>query len=429
MSQTNGSRDDPPVHLSAVLKLAILDPRGDQVGKVGDVVARFQREGYPEVIGLVTEIGDRGVFVPVDQLSALGATQVRLSQEKVDLRQFERRPGEFLLRADVLGHRLIDVRSARFVRAYDVELAGHGREFHVSGIDTRPHSRLFGLLKARSPEPPATDWKAFEPLVGLTPRAQHRGRLLRLRRLHPAQLADLLEEASAAEGEDILGTVHRDRDLEADVFEEMDPGHQVRYLESRDDQAVAEVLSRMQPNDAADLIVELDQDRRAHILELIEEPLGAKVRQLLAFSPGTAGGLMSPDLLSVSPDSSVGAVLERLRRARELPAETLASVHVVDPEGRLVGTASLLTLIQADDDARVGEVAEDDPVRIAASADTVEVALRLADYNLTAIPVVDEQDKLLGVVSVDDVLEEILPEEWRRRERGAAPRPATGPAS
>ena len=135
----------------------------------------------------VADIGNHDVFVPIEQLSAFGATQVRLSQEKVDLRQFERRPGEFLLRADVLGHRLIDVRSARFVGAYDVELAGRGREF-PSRDHTRHRSRIFGLLKARSPEPPATDWKAFEPLIGLTPRVQHRGRLLRLRRLHPAQL-------------------------------------------------------------------------------------------------------------------------------------------------------------------------------------------------------------------------------------------------
>ena len=419
MTTDQGGRNPGLLHLSEALQLPILDTNADRVGRVRDLVARLRGPEYPRVSGLLADIGGREVFVPFEQVESLDLDGVRLKKGKLDLRRFERRPGEVQLRSDVLGHRLIDVRTARFVRAHDVDLVpADGGDWVVTGVNTRPRGRLRSVFQRRSAEPAAADWKAFEPLIGYAPRGQGRSRFRRLRRLRPAQLADLLEEASQAEGEDILEEVRRDPELEADVFEELDVDHQIRLLESRDDHSVAEVLARMAPDDAADLVVELDQDRRQPILEQLPEPTRRKVRRLLGFNPTSAGGLMSPDLVAVAETVSVTDVLERVRVAHDLPPEALSVVYLIDAEGVLSGVASLVRLLQAAPTASIGEVAERDPVCVNASADVVEVSLLVTDYNLSALPVVDDEGRLLGQISVDDVLEAILPEEWRRRESG-----------
>jgi CBS domain-containing protein len=412
------------LHLSQALRLPILDSRGDRVGKVRDVVVRLHEEEYPRLSGFLADIGGRGVFLPLEQVASIDTEAVRLSKQKLDLRRFERREGEVLLRADVLGHRLIDVRTARFVRAHDVDLVMRDSQWMVTGVDTRSRHWLLGVLQRRSPEPPTADWKAFEPLIGYVPHRHGIGRLRRLGRLRPAQLADLLEEASQEEGQDLLEEVHEDPDLEADVFEELEPEHQLRLLESKDDAAVAEILARMAPDDAADLIVELDQDRRQQVLELLPEPTRRKVRRLLGYNPTSAGGLMSPDLVAVAEATTVEDALERVRVARDLPPEELSVVYLVGDDGVLSGSASLVQLVQAEPDARVGGVAERDPVCVNATADVAEVSLLMSDYDLSALPVVDDQGRLLGQISVDDVLEAILPDDWRRREQGI---PASAP--
>jgi Mg/Co/Ni transporter MgtE len=195
-------------------------------------------------------------------------------------------------------------------------------------------------------------------------------------------------------------------------------------LETRDDGAVAEILARMAPDDAADLVVELDQDRRQRVLELLPESMRRKVRRLLGYNPTSAGGLMSPDLVAVAEATTVEDTLERVRVAEDLPPEGLAVVYLVSDDGILSGTVSLVKLVQAESGAQVGSVAERDPVCVNATADVAEVSLLMADYDLSALPVVDDQGLLLGQISVDDVLEAIVPDDWRRREQGI---PASAP--
>ena len=418
MAGSHESASPPAVHLSTVLGLGIVDLRDDRVGRVRDLVAHLRGDEYPRVSGFLASIGGRDVFLPIEQAS-LGTEDVRLKQEKVDLRRFERRSGEVLLRADVLGHRLIDVRTARFVRAYDVDLVqAESGDWTVTGLDTHTRRWPIRLFQRTSAERPAADWKAFEPLIGYVPHTRGLGRLRRLRRLRPAQLADLLEESSKEEGEDILEEVHRDPELEADVFEELETDHQVRLLESREDGDVAAILARMAPDDAADLVVELDQDRRTHVLDLLPDPMRRKVRRLLGYNPTSAGGMMSPDLVAVAKSISVQDALERVRVATDLPPEELSVIYVVGGDGTLVATVTLSNLVQAEPSAPVESVAERDPVCVSATADTVEVSLLMTDYDLIALPVVDDHGRLLGQISVDDVLEAIVPEDWRRREQG-----------
>jgi Mg/Co/Ni transporter MgtE len=257
----------------------------------------------------------------------------------------------------------------------------------------------------------------MEPFVGHVPSSRLRLASRRIARLHPAQIADLVEAASHDEGEEILKAVGQDKELEADVFEELDDEHQVEFLRERSDQEVAAVLARMASDDAADLLLEIEQDRRIPVLNLLPPAKQRKIRGLLGYNPSTAGGLMNPDFVSVHEGSAVSDALEAVRRS-ELESSQLLSLCVVDNDGRLAGTVSLARLVRASDEAALSSLIDPAPV-VSAETDLPEVARLMADFNLTAMPVVDGDNRPIGVVAVDDVLELVLPAEWRRR-AGAA---------
>ena len=416
---TDGTR--PVIHLSQLLRAPVVARSGETVGRVEDVIVRLRgADIYPLVTGIVAGVGGRQVFVGSRSIHEYAPGRVVLAKNKIDLRGFERREGEVLLRADVLGHRLIDVAAGELVRAYDVELEDTGEGWVLARLDTRRPPRLFGLLKASGGHA-ARDWKAFEPLIG-------HGRSMAVRRvsgrvgaLKPAQIADLLEEADKAEGGEILDRVRSDPELEADVFEELDPDKASRLLDDMPDTEVAALLSRMRADDAADAIVDLRQSRRRRVLELMPAPQRTKVITLMGFNPDSAGGLMNVDFVSCGAGATAGEALAIIANARTAQPEALLKMHILSDDGRLTGVVSVITLLQAKPGETVAALMDSDPVRVTADADLTDIALLMADYNLYLIPVVDEQDRVLGVVTVDDVLEATIPEDWRRREPAARP--------
>ncbi len=345
-----------------------------------------------------------------------------LAKPKVDLRGFERRDGEVLLRKDILGHRLIDVAEAELVKAWDIELSKTDEGWVLSSFDTRKPARLMGLIRSPGGEA-SQDWKAFEALIGHAASSVARTQSKRVRKLKPAQIADLLEEASRQEGEDILDAVHADPELEADVFEELDPDIANRLFGDMTDPEVADVIAHMRADDAADAIAELPQARRTKVLDCLPAGVRAKVMTLLGFNPASAGGIMGVELLSVPAEVTAEEALRRIGQAAGVQPEALVTVHCVDTEGRLVGTASVIRLLQAAPAERVGEVADNDPVRVGTDTDVVDVAVLMADYNLMTIPVVDAGNRPLGVITVDDILEATIPDDWRRREPPPRPEP------
>lgn len=410
------------LHLSELLRRPVTDRGGESIGRLSDVIVRLRGADMPLVTGLVAAVGGRELYVPIEQVAWLGSDEVKLTSAKLDLRQFERREGEVLLRADVLGHRLIDVESAQLIRAADLELERRGEDRVVAGVDTHRQSRW--LLRSRQAEPSEhsfREWTKFEPLIGHTGSALLRGPFARIRRLKPAQIADLIENASKEEETEILGQVHADPELEADVFEELDTEHQVEFLRSRSDAEAARVLASMAPDDAADLIMEIEQERRLAVLEMLPEPQRRKVRLLLSYNPETAGGLMSPDFLGVRETSTVAAVLDAVRHSTA-PPEVLGVAFAIDEQGRATGSASVVKLLRTDPDAMLRSVAEPIPTHIHPDWDLGATVRTMSDFNLTVAPVMDpEHERLIGVVTADDVLELLLPTGWRRDFGATAP--------
>lgn len=401
------------VTLAELLKNAVIDAKSEPLGKLSDVIVRLRAENYPALVGLVVQVGSASIFVPASAVTDIARDRITLSTARLDLRPFERRDGEVLLKADVLGHRLIDMDRATLVRAHDITLSQATEGWIVTGLDVH-RQRLFGA-RSRGNQP-VRDWRSFEALIGHQASALARSPFGQLRRLKPAQIADIIESASSNEQDDLLTQVHNDPELEADVFEELDDGSQSQLLKTRSLDEVTSVLSRMRADDAADAILELPQQRRQMVLDLLPAEQRSSILRLLGYHSETAGGLMGLDFLALPGTATVAMAIERIRSARDKQAEALLTIFCVDDGGALCGSVGLVRIVQADPTARLMDIADPDPVHASPQDDVVDVTTRMADFNLTALPVTDPQGLILGVVTVDDALEAAIPEDWRRRE-------------
>ncbi|HXW35153.1 MAG TPA: CBS domain-containing protein [Acidimicrobiales bacterium] len=405
------------LHLSSVIKRPLVDQSGDRLGRVQDLIVRVGESSHPPIMGLVVNIGGRDLFVPIRKIAGFEPGRVLFDGRRVDLGRFERRPGELLLAKDLLARHLINFVGGRLIRANEIELAKVDDVWEVVGVDpsSRPVLRrlLPGRLGRRIGSGPIVDWASIEPFVAHVPSARLRIPYRKLARLHPAQIADLVEAASHDEGEEIIEAVGQDKELEADVFEELDTEHQLEFIRTRSDADAARLLASMAPDDAADLIVEVDQERRLPILNLLPEPQRRKVRSLLSYNPETAGGLMSPDFLAM-PVTTPVAEASRAIRASKAPPEALNVIFATDPDGSVAGSVSAVRLIQGDPSATLGSIMQDHPAHVHADWDLGATVRKMSDFNLTVAPVMDEEHRMIGVVTVDDVLELLLPSGWRR---------------
>ena len=311
---------------------------------------------------------------------------------------------------------MINVDGARLVRSNEIEIARLEGWYRVVGVDVGVRGLLRRLvprsLAGRVETSQFLDWASVEPFTGHVPTVRLRIPHPKLARLHPAQLADLVEAASHQEGAEIIDAVGGDPELEADVFEELEPGHQLEFVEDRPDSEVAEILARMESDDAADLVAGLPEERRELVVESLPPVQRRRVRALLGYDPATAGGLMSPEFICVYSQATQAEMLDRVRISRA-SSDALTWIYVMNSHKRLNGAIPLAGLLRANPELSAGEIAVA-PQRVRAAADLEEVARLMTDYDLTVVPVVDEEERVIGVITVDDVLELVLPRGWRR---------------
>jgi hypothetical protein len=433
----NGDNDSRPAHegamandlrrqqekrrvmLTQILNSPVLNPAGDELGRLADLIVKLGEGGYPPVTGIKVHIGGRDVYVGTEDIEKLEPGEVRLNSHNLHTGAFQRRPGEVLLAADVLGRHLMDVARGRIVQAHDLVLAHIDDGWRLLGVDRSPRAMLRRLIPRRARPDlrrhSILDWKDVQPFVGHVPTAKLLMPLQRLRRLHPAQIADLVEGASHEEGEEIIHAVESDTELTADVFEELDTEHQLEFLKTRSNEDAAKVLDRMAPDDAADLLAEFEHDRLGAVLNLMSSQQQHKLRKLLQYHPTTAGGMMNPDYVSVVRGTTAGGALERIVTDDKAPHLLLSTVFVTEADGRFIGSVAVVDLLRGDQDSKV----EDEPalvnLQVGSGADLADVTLMMADYNLTALAVTDNASLLIGAISVDDLLEALVPDAWRNR--------------
>lgn len=404
------------LHLSLVVGGRLLDAAGGRAGRVDDVVVRLHEGDYPPVSGIVATVAGRRVFVPAERIGELAHGRATLTTTRIDLQPFRRREGEVLLKHDLLDRQLINVDGARIVRANDIEIARVDGWWRVVGVDVGVRSLLRRVLpRALAPRVGTTgvvDWGILEPFTGHIPTIRLKVPHPKLARLHPAELADLVEASPRGHGEEILAAVHTDPEREADVFEELEDHRRRELLEDRDDTEVAELVARMETDDAADLLAQLDDDQRARVIELLPVVQQRRLRTLLGYAPMTAGGLMSPDFVTVYTQATQADALDRVRRAAG-PSDALAWIFVINAHNRYRGAVSLPDLLRAEPGTQVTDLVTH--VRgVSPDADIDDVARVMTDYDLTVVPVLDDQERPIGVITVDDILELLIPPPGRR---------------
>jgi CBS domain-containing protein/sporulation protein YlmC with PRC-barrel domain len=406
--------------VTQLLRSPVLNPAGEELGRLEDLIVKLDSGGggYPPVTGIKVRIGGRDVFVGSKSIEKLAPGEVRLNTQTLDTGGFQRRPGEVLLAGDVLGRHLMDITRGRIVQAHDLVLSPTEDGWRLIGVDRSPRAMLRRLVPRRGRpdlrKHAILDWKDVQPFTSHVPTAKLLMPLQRLRRLHPAQIADLVEGASHEEGEEILDAVESDVELTADVFEELDTEHQVEFLRSMSNEEAAKVLERMAPDDAADLLSELDQERRKPVFDLMSPQAQHKLRKLLQYHPSTAGGMMSPDYVWVIRGATAAEALEAVRTDDKAPHQLLNTVFITEEDGRYIGSIGTADLLRTEPSRRVEEL-ELATCRVTTGADVTDVTLTMADYNLIALAVTDSAGNLLGAVSADDVIEAIVPDEWRAR--------------
>ncbi|MCF4123488.1 CBS domain-containing protein [Antribacter sp. KLBMP9083] len=405
------------VYVARLAGTAVFDPIGDQVGRVRDVVVLVRAKGAPRAVGLVVEVpGRRRVFLPLTRVTSIDQGQV-ISTGLVNMRRFEQRAMETLVLGELLDRTVRFVDGSGEAVVEDVSMARQRTgDWLVDQLFVRRRPQRVTTLSLRRRG--ATLTVPVEAVTGLaaTTRTQGAARLLEAYEdLRPADLADVLHELGESRRLEVATALDNER--LADVLEELPTDDQVEILSGLDRDRAADVLEAMQPDDAADLLHELSDEQTAQLLELMEPEEARDVRRLLEYEDYTAGGLMTTEPVILGPETTIATALAQIRR-QDLPPALASMVFVCrppleTPTGRFLGVAHFQRLLREPPHASVGSILDSDTEPLTPDATLGRVTRLLAAYNLLALPVLDAEKRLLGAVSVDDVLDHILPEDWR----------------
>ncbi len=403
------------VFLARLAGLSVYDPAGDQVGKVRDVVVVLRQASQPpRVLGLVVEVlGRRRVFLPMTRVTSVDAGHV-ISTGVLNLRRFEQRDAETLVLGELLDRTVRLRENVVEGVVYDVAMEqGRNREWVLSKVAVHEGSKR---LRRRG-QSHVVDWR---DVIGLAVEEGAQGAsnlLATLDSMRPVDLANVLRGLTLKRRSEIAAALDDER--LADVLEELPEEDQVEILSRLDTERAADVLEEMSPDDAADLIAELPPETAEQLLLLMEPEDARDVRRLLSYEERTAGGLMTTEPVILPPNASLADALARMRNP-ELSPSLAAMVYVCrspleTPTGRFLGAAHFQRMLREPPSTLVSAVMDSDIEPLRPESSLEEVAGLLAAYNLVASPVVDENGHLVGAVTVDDVLDHMLPEDWRDR--------------
>ncbi|MCE5199693.1 MAG: CBS domain-containing protein [Armatimonadota bacterium] len=412
------------MYLSFVLGQTIKDPDGRELGRLEDLIA--SPAAHLPVISAVVVKVSRGeirnvawdsfsydpeterfsLAVPVDEAGEYGITDEDL-----------------LLKTNLMDKQLVDVHDYRVVRVNDVRIEPSGGRLYLVGVDVgmRGLLRRMGLMHVMDriakitkvkPSSQVIAWHDVETFERGVGRLKLKVSAERLKALHPADIARIINDLDPHQRADVFETL--DLETAAEVLTETDPEVQASIVENLKDERAADILEEMEPDEAADVLGDISADRREDILEEMEPEDAEDVKELLAYEDRTAGGLMTTEYVAVSRDMTAQETIDKLREL-EPSAETVYYVYVVDSSEHLAGVLSLRDLIVAKPLTKIEDIMVERVIHVHLDADVDEIVQSMSDYNLLALPVVDEENRIQGIITVDDALEEIAPEGRRRR--------------
>jgi magnesium transporter len=410
-------------YLSELVGRPVTDVNGELVGRLEDVVAAVHG-GVPHPIVVAITVKRAGNSLPIsyDDVAVLLAPAIALKVGAQQIAPYPVGDQDLYLVRDVLDKQIIDTNGIRVVRVNDLELARVNGHFFVANVDisglglmrrlglAKPVEKVAGRFHRKVSSGPIR-WDDVELLPGDQP--------LRLKvpsekiaDLHPADLAEILSDLSRSESSKFLESL--DIETVADALEEVEPDFQASLIEAMPDEKVVDLLEEMAPDEAADLLAELPEERSQELLSLMDTEEAEDVRKLLGYPEDTAGGIMTTEFIAIPPDLNAEQAIAYLR-ANADQAETIFYIYVTDDESRLQGVFSLQDLVLAAPATPVEELTHQRVVTVNLLDSQDDVAQAIAKYNLLAIPVVDGQGRLHGIVTADDALDKIIPTAWKKR--------------
>ncbi|WBC10455.1 CBS domain-containing protein [Micromonospora sp. WMMA1947] len=412
------------VYLARLAGVAVFDPNGDQVGRVRDAVARMRAtQRPPEVVGLVAEMPmRRRIFLSINRITSIDPDGVVLGSGTLNLRRFEKRPNELLVLQELLDRR-VQLDSGQAGSVVDVAMeCSRGGEWALSRVAVREQT---GRLTRRG-HLHQVDWDRVHGLGAVGDNRGTANLLAVLEDMRPADLANALQDLPDARRNEVAAALDDER--LADVLSELPERDQVEILAALDRQRAADVLEEMEPDDAADLLNELPPPEQDVLLDLMEPDEADPVRQLLRYASGTAGSVMTSEPVILPPDATVAEALARIREPQLSPA-VAAQVFVTrapltTPTGRYLGMVHFQRLLREPPADLLGGIVVNDIDPLRTSTPLPEITRRMATYDMVGMPVVDRNNRLVGAVTVDDVLDHSLPRDWRDRD-AASPSSAT----
>ncbi len=406
------------IYLSRLLGGDIRDPQGEKVATLRDlVVALDPAEPYDRVRGIVAVIRHSAFYIPWDHVGSIEERDLMLKSPMIDLRSFDRRDGEMLLGRDVLDKQLVDIEGRRVVRANDLQLVLADGELRVVGVFVGGRAllrRLIGRYRHTAAGERIISWQDIEGFAVHNPQVRLKVTHDRLKELHPVEIAHIVDALSVRQGAELVAAL--DDETAADTLEELSEERQADILEGLDEERAADILERMGPDEAADALAELSEAKAESLLQRMEEEEAQDVRELMTYAEDSAGGLMTTDYVAMTPAVTAAAAMQLLRMREEQP-EFVHYIYVVEDEEheRLLGVVSLIDLILAKPETPLRDIMEDDFKHASLEDAALEVARLMGDYNLVALPVLTDDGCLQGIVTIDDAIEWVLPEGWRRR--------------
>lgn len=409
------------VFVARLAGCGVFDPAGDRVGKVIDVLVAYRKSGSPKATGIIVEIsGRRRVFVPIARVTSIAPGQV-ITNGLIDFRRFTQRGQEVRVIAEILGRKVNLLDGTGFANIEDISIEqNRNRDWFVT--------ELFLRRPKTSASPFARGATLFSHWDQVTENhmgddSQSASQLLATYSdLRPADLAsalmDLPDERMLEVAEEL------DDERLADVLEELPEDEQIEIIQELDDERAADVLDLMEPDDAADLMSNLPEERTEAILTLMDEDEADDIRRLMQYDEFSAGGLMTTEPIICSADATVAEAMALIRRKSVSPV-LAASVFVTLPPyetttGRYLGTVHFQRMLRYPPHERLGTLLDTELEPVSATTHISVIHRTFANYNLVALPVVDEENCLVGVVTVDDVLDHLLPEDWRNEDEGGA---------
>jgi Mg/Co/Ni transporter MgtE len=390
----------------------VLDPNGDTVGRIRDVVVALRLRGQPpRVLGLSVEVSRRRIFVTMSRVTSIESGAVVLGSGTLNWRRFERRSEETLVLAELLDRKVTVIETGVEVTVVDVAMEqSRSHDWLLTQVAVKEGRRRGRVM--------TVDW---DEVTGFTLPEEGQGAanlLAAFEKLRAADLASMLHDLSDKRRAEVAAALDDER--LAAVLEEMPEDEQVELLGGLEDERAADVLEAMGPDDAADLLGDLPAEDAERLLDLMEPQEAAPVRRLLSYADDTAGGIMTSEPIILPPNATVAEALARIRSVEISPA-LAAQVYVVrppyeTPTGRYLGMAHFQRLLREPPGTLVGGMIDTETDALQAQAPLAEVTRHLASYNLVAAPVIDPTGRLLGAVTVDDVLDHLLPQDWREHD-------------